>query len=574
MDDFFEVSPLKKNGNIKILSAIWKLIRGKHYPGNQKNLEETLAKTVAHAEFEAYKTDKIKAIYVGRFLYGRTLVRQSKNAVLRKFLEVAHPRYLGKLLSDGVRVNSNKIKATTVAWNNTFLHIPDFSIFDKTNHLMPLAIVIAGIILLFILIAHFKLNAFIAFIIVALLVGVAEGMDFLTAIKSIQNGIGNTLGYLILILGLGAMLGKLVADSGAAQRITMQLVQKFGKKNIQWAVVLTGFIVGIPMFYTVGFVILVPLVFTVAAATGLNLIYVGLPMLASLSVTHGYLPPHPAPTGIAIMFDADIGKTLLYGIIIAIPAIIVAGPLFSRTIKNVNATPLKEFMNPKVLTDEEMPGTLNSILTALLPVILIGLASIVALVLPEENILRKTTDVLGDPVVAMLISVLVAIYTLGLARGKKMKEVMDSVASAVSGITMVLLIIAGAGALKEVLIDSGVSEYIGDMLKGSTISPLVLAWLIATVIRVCVGSATVAGLTAAGIALPLIQGAGVNAELMVLAIGSGSLMLSHVNDGGFWLYKEYFNLSIKDTLRTWTVMETTVGVMGLVGVLVLEQFVG
>jgi len=296
-------------------------------------------------------------------------------------------------------------------------------------------------------------------------------------------------------------------------------------------------------------------------------------MLASLSVTHGYLPPHPAPTGIAIMFDASIGKTLLYGIIIAIPAIIVAGPLFSRTIKNIEATPLKEFMNPKVLTDDEMPGTANSIFTALLPVVLIGLAAVVAVILPEENILRKTTDVLGDPVIAMLISVLVAIYTLGLGRGKKMKEVMDSVSSAVSGITMVLLIIAGAGALKEVLIDSGVSEYIGEMLKGSTISPLILGWLIATVIRVCVGSATVAGLTAAGIALPLIQNTGVSAELMVLAIGSGSLMLSHVNDGGFWLYKEYFNLSIKDTLRTWTVMETTVGVMGLIGVLIMDIFI-
>ena len=438
---------------------------------------------------------------------------------------------------------------------------------------MPLAIVIAGIILLFILIAHFKLNAFIAFVIVSLLVGVAEGMDFGAVTKSIEIGIGNTLGYLILILGLGAMLGKLVADSGAAQKITTQLVKKFGKKNIQWAVVLTGFIVGIPMFYTVGFVILIPLVFTVAAATGLPLIYVGLPMLASLSVTHGYLPPHPAPTGIAVMFDADIGKTLLYGIIVAIPAIVVAGPLFSRTIKNIEATPLKEFLNPKILTEDEMPSTLTSIFTALLPVILIGLASVVALFLPEENILRKTTDILGDPVIAMLISVLVAIYSLGLARGKKMKEVMDSVASAVSGITMVLLIIAGAGALKQVLIDSGVSEYIGDMLKGSTISPLVLAWLIATVIRVCVGSATVAGLTAAGIAMPLVADSGVNAELMVLAIGSGSLMLSHVNDGGFWLYKEYFNLSIKDTLRTWTVMETTVGVMGLIGVLILNTFI-
>lgn len=441
------------------------------------------------------------------------------------------------------------------------------------NLSMPIAIVIAGILILFLLIAHFKLNAFIAFILVSLFVGVGNNMEVLQVVESIKTGIGNTLGGLILILGLGAMLGKLVADSGAAQKITTQLIDKFGKKNIQWAVVLTGFIVGIPMFYTVGFVILIPLVFTVAAATGLPLIYVGLPMLASLSVTHGYLPPHPAPTGIAVMFKADIGKTLLYGIIVAIPAIIVAGPLFSRTIKNIEATPLKEFLNPKVLTDDEMPSTFISILTALLPVILIGIAAIIDVVTPEGSILKEITSVIGNPVLAMLISVLIAIYTLGLARGKKMKSVMDSVASGVTGITMVLLIIAGAGALKEVMIDSGVSDYIGNMLKGSAISPLILAWLIATVIRVCVGSATVAGLTAAGIALPLLGDSGVSPELMVLAIGSGSLMLSHVNDGGFWLYKEYFNLSVKDTLKTWTVMETTVGVMGLLGVLVLDIFI-
>lgn len=438
---------------------------------------------------------------------------------------------------------------------------------------MPLLIVIFGIVLLFLLIARLKLNAFIAFIIVSLLVGVAEGMDFLKVVDSIRNGLGETLGSLVMILGFGAMLGKLVADSGAAQRITTELVNKFGKKNIQWAVVLTGFIVGIPMFYSVGFVILVPLVFTIAATTGLPLIYVGLPMLASLSVTHGYLPPHPAPTGIAIMFNADIGKTLLYGIVVAIPAIIIAGPLFSRTIKKIEATPIKEFLNPKILTDEEMPSTATSILTALLPVILIAIASLVDILAPDGNIIKEITAIIGNPVIALLISVLVAIYTLGLARGRKMKELMDSVSSAVAGITMVLLIIAGAGALKQVLIDSGVSEYIGDMLKGSTISPLILAWLIATVIRVCVGSATVAGLTAAGIALPLISTSGVSPELMVLAIGSGSLMLSHVNDGGFWLYKEYFNLSVKDTLRTWTVMETTVGVMGLLGVLVLDIFI-
>lgn len=438
---------------------------------------------------------------------------------------------------------------------------------------MPLLIVILGIGILFLLIAKLKLNPFITFIIVSLFVGIAQGMEPVSVVDSIQKGIGNILGFLVIILGLGAMLGKLVADSGAAQRITTKLVDKFGKKNIQWAVVLTGFIVGIPMFYSVGFVILIPLVFTIAAATGLPLLYVGLPMLASLSVTHGYLPPHPAPTAIAATFNADIGKTLLYGIFVAIPAIIVGGPLLSRTMKNIKASPLLEFVNPVILKDDEMPSTATSIFTALLPVILIAIAAITELVLPHESALKTTIVFLGNPVIAMLISVLTAIYTLGLARGKKMTEVMDSVGSAITGITMVLLIISGAGALKQVLIDSGVSEYIGEMLKDSAVSPLILAWLIATVIRVCVGSATVAGLTAAGIVLPLATGTDVSPELMVLAIGSGSLMLSHVNDSGFWLFKEYFNLSVKDTLKSWTVMETTVGIMGLLGVLVLNIFI-
>jgi Gnt-I system high-affinity gluconate transporter len=438
---------------------------------------------------------------------------------------------------------------------------------------MPLFIVILGILLLFILIAKFKLNAFITFIIVSLFVGIAEGMEPVSVVDSIQKGIGNILGFLVIILGLGAMLGKLVADSGAAQRITTKLVAKFGKKNIQWAVVLTGFIVGIPMFYSVGFVILVPLVFTIAAATGLPLLYVGLPMLASLSVTHGYLPPHPAPTALATMFNADIGKTLLYGVLVAIPAIIVAGPLFSRTLRGINATPLKEFLNPVILKEDEMPSMANSIISALLPVILIAIAALAQLLLPADFFLTKILIFMGNPAIAMLLAVLVAIYTLGLGRGRSMKEVMDSIGSAITGITMVLLIIAGSGALKQVLIDSGVSEYIGGILEQSSISPLILAWIIATVIRVCVGSATVAGLTAAGIVLPLVQGTGVSPELMVLAIGSGSLMLSHVNDSGFWLFKEYFNLSVNDTLKSWTVMETTVGIMGLIGVLTINAFI-
>ena len=438
---------------------------------------------------------------------------------------------------------------------------------------MPLLIVILGIILLIILVTIVKLDTFIAFVLVSIAVGLAEGMNASDLLKSLESGIGSTLGSLVMILGFGAMLGKLVADSGAAQRIAANLIRVFGVKYLQWALVLTGFIVGIPMFYNVGFVILVPLVFTVAASTGLPLLYVGIPMLASLSVTHGFLPPHPSPSAIAIMFHADVGKTLLYGIIIAIPVIIIAGPYFSRTLKHIKASPLKEFVNPKVLSEDEMPGMAVSVLSALLPVILIVAATLTSLTGFRETLAGKIIVFTGSPSVALLISVLVAMYTLGLARGKSMKQVSDMIAKSVISITMVLLIIAGSSILKQVLTDSGVSEYIAGLMNKSTIPPLVLGWLIALVIRVFVGSATVAGLTAAGIILPLVSQGNVNPELMVLSIGAGSLMLSHVNDVGFWMYKEYFTLSIKDTFRTWTVMETIVGTTGLIGVLILNSII-
>jgi Gnt-I system high-affinity gluconate transporter len=438
---------------------------------------------------------------------------------------------------------------------------------------MPLLIVVLGIALLLALILGFKLNSFLAFVIVSLVVALAEGMGLDAAVASIEKGIGDTLGILVMILGLGAMLGKLVADSGAAQRITSSLVRAFGLKRVQWAMMLTAFIVGIPLFYDVGFVIMMPIVFAVAASAGVPLLYIGLPTLASLSVTHGYLPPHPAPTAIATMFHADIGTTLIYGIIIAIPAIVVAGPILSRGLKKVNARPMAEFTAAAPLRDQDLPGTATSLVSALLPVVLIGLSTIAAHALPDGNGVRRLLGWAGNPVIAMLVSLLLAVYTLGIARGRKMTEIMASLAHAISALTMVMLIIAGAGGLKQVLVDSGVSRYIGELLNRSPLSPLFLGWLIATILRVCVGSATVAGITTAGIVLPLVTSSGVNRELMVLAIGSGSLMLAHVNDGGFWLVREYFSLSIKDTLKTWTVMETAVGVVGLVGVLVLSYFV-
>jgi Gnt-I system high-affinity gluconate transporter len=438
---------------------------------------------------------------------------------------------------------------------------------------MPLVVISLGILFLFLLIIVVRLNAFIAFILVSIAIGMGQGMELNAIVSSIEKGIGNTLGFLVMILGLGAMLGKLVAESGAAQKITNGLIALFGIKNTRTAVMLTGFIVGITMFYSVGFVILVPLVFTVATATGLSLISIALPMLAALSVTHGFLPPHPAPSALSVMFEADLGKTLLYGILIAIPAILISGPILTRFIPKVEAKPLKEFMASKVFEEEELPSLTNSLITALLPVILIGFSTLISSIMAEDHFLYSLIKFIGNPVIALLLTVLIGIYTLGIARGNSMEGIMKIFGTAVSGITMVLLIISGAGALKQILIDSGVSNYIGSLLEISSMSPLIIAWLIATLIRFSVGSATVAGLTTAGIVLPLVQSSGVSPELMVLAIGSGSLMLSHVNDSGFWLFKEYFNLNIKETLSTWTVMETSIGVSGLLGVLILENFI-
>ena len=438
---------------------------------------------------------------------------------------------------------------------------------------MSIAIVLMGIALLVILIGYFKLDTFISFIIISIGLGLALGMPLDSISGAVKTGIGNTLGFLVIILGLGAMLGKLVADSGAAQRISDSLISAFPNKYIQWALVLTGFIVGIPMFYSVGFVILLPLVFTVAASTRLPLLYIGLPMLAALSVTHGYLPPHPAPSALVESYEADMGLTLIYGLIVAIPAIIIGGPIFARTLKKYNPTPLKTLFSTKKFTDEEMPSLGISVFTALLPVLLLAGSALVKLFVTGQSAVSDIINFVGDPIIAMVITILFAIYSLGIRQKMDMEKISHILMEAIQGIAMILLIIAGAGALKEILVQSEVSAYIGDLLKELPVSPLILAWGIAAIIRVCVGSATVAGLTSAGIVAPLIALTGANPNLMVLATGAGSLMFSHVNDTGFWLFKEYFNMSVKDTLKTWSVMETIVSVAGIAGVLILNQFV-
>lgn len=435
---------------------------------------------------------------------------------------------------------------------------------------MNILIVLAGIVVLLLLITVGRLHAFIAFILVSLGIGLAVGMEPLAAVKSLQLGIGDTLGFLTLILGLGAMLGKIVAESGAARAITDWLIARFGKGNIQVALMIAGFVVGIPMFYSVGFVIMVPLVFTVAATTGLPLLYVGIPMLASLSVTHGFLPPHPAPTDLANKFNADLGWTLVYGLIAAIPAIAVAGLIFSRTLKKIPASVPKQFLQSDQLEDRPVPPAGLSLLTALSPVILIAGVSILLQFIPESSVWYQWVAFLGDPVIALLISVLLAAWLLGIRQGMNMKETMSTMVIGVKDITLVLLVIAGAGALKQILKDSQVADEIATALQAADVSPLFLAWATAALIRVCVGSATVAGQTTAGIIAGFVAVSDTSPELMVLAVGAGSLMFSHVNDTGFWLFKEYFQLNMRDTFRSWTIMETIVSTVGFLMVLLID----
>ncbi|MDO9374627.1 MAG: gluconate:H+ symporter, partial [Ferruginibacter sp.] len=313
------------------------------------------------------------------------------------------------------------------------------------------------------------------------------------------------------------------------------------------------------------------LIITISYKYNIPAVYIGLPMLAALSVTHGYLPPHPSPTALVMQYKADIGLTLFYGFLIAIPAIVIGGPLFARTLKSYTARPLATFAAAP-MPDGELPGLFISILTSFLPVLLITLATLTRLFVPGENGITKFILAIGDPVIAMLIAVLFAVWSLGLSRKKKMTQVMDELTGSVKDIAMILFIIGGAGALKQVLADSGTSEVIASHLLSLQVQPLVAAWCISAIIRVALGSSTVAGLTTAGIIAPLIVTSGVDPNLMVLATGAGSLMFSHVNDPGFWMFKEYFNLSLKDTLKTWSVMESIVSVVGLLGVLIIHQF--
>lgn len=429
---------------------------------------------------------------------------------------------------------------------------------------MSLLYVLSGIALLLVLILK-KVNPMLALLVVSIITGLLLKMPADKVLNSISNGIGDTLGGLTMILTLGAMIGKLAEDYGGAERIVQVLIKWFGIKNIQWAALLTGILVGIPLFYSAGFIVLLPLAFSIASATGLPKLYVGLPMVSALSITHGFLPPHPGPVALATIFHADMGKVLLYGMAIAIPVAAIAGVLFPRTIISLKGIKL-ESQAMILKSDKKLPSAVKSFAIALMPVILIIAGNVGAMLSHGEA--AYYFRVLADPTLALLLSVIIILLIIH----APLKQSMESCVEGAKGITMILLIIAAGGAFKQILIDSGIGNEVKAAAETWHASPLLLGWALAAVLRITLGSSTIASLTAAGIVLPLIH-AGTSPELMVLSVGAGSLMLSHVNDTGFWMFKEYFGLTLNQTFKTWTFMECIISVSGLLGVLAINAVI-
>lgn len=451
------------------------------------------------------------------------------------------------------------------------------------QEIWPLLSVAIAIIVLLILIMKLQLNTFVALVITAMVTGILLGVPFDKIVATIETGMGGTLGHIALIFGLGAMLGKLLADGGGATQIADTLIAKLGKKYVQWAMVIASFIIGIALFFEVGLVLLIPLVFTIAKRMNVSQLKIGMPMVTALSVTHGFLPPHPGPVVIAKELGANIGEVLLYGFIVAIPVTIIAGPVFAKIAPRLTPTAfqregdISSLGATKSFKDEELPSFGLSTFTALLPVLLMLFATLWQLISGHEgkahNTLESMIYFIGSAGTAMLIAVVFAVFSMGIRRGIPTKQVMNTLTQAIYPIGMMLLIIGAGGAFKQVLIDGGVGGAIEKIFTDVNISPILLAWLVAAILRLALGSATVAAISTTGIVLPLLQTADVNLALVALAIGAGSIFCSHVNDAGFWMFKEYFGLTVKETFLTWSLIETIISVSGLVFVLFISLFV-
>ena len=434
---------------------------------------------------------------------------------------------------------------------------------------------LGAVIALILLIAQLKVHPFVALVGVSLAMGITAGMPLANTVKAFQDGVGITLGFIAVVVGLGTMLGKMMAESGAAARIATTLIERFGQQRVHWAIMFVAFIVGIPVFFQVGFVLLVPLVFTLARRTGTSLVKVGISLVAGLSVVHGMLPPHPAAMLAVTTYNADIGRTILYGLLVGLPTAALAGPIYGSWIARRVLLPVENPMAAQLEGSANAsgpsPGFAISVFTVIVPVLLMLVSTAADLLLAPDSTVRTIAHFVGNPIVALLFALLFSFWSLTRRRHFSRQQIMKFCNDCLGPTASILLVIGGGGGFNQVLVQSGVGSAIAHVAIGASISPLLLAWTVATLIRVATGSATVAMTTAAGIVAPIVAVThGASPELLVLATGAGSLMLSHVNDAGFWLIKEFFNMSVAQTLKTWTVAETIIGVAGLVFTFILS----
>lgn len=439
--------------------------------------------------------------------------------------------------------------------------IDHHSIFLLTSALVA----VIGLILL---IAVFKLNPFITLFLTALSLAVVTGMPLATVVHSFEAGLGGTLGHIAIVVALGTMLGKMMAESGGADQIAFTLIRLFGEKNIHWAMVVIGIVVGLPAFFEVGFVLLIPIVFTVARRTKTSLILAGLPMIAGLSVVHGLVPPHPAALLAVTIYKADVGRTILYALLIGFPTAVIAGPLYAKLIAPHVQLSTENPMAAQFVdhgTERSLPSFGLTLTTILLPVLLMLIGSSADAISPTKSALNEGLHLIGNDDIALLIGVLFSFFTLGKMRGFTRETILKFSNECLAPTATVTLLVGAGGGFGRILQDSGVSQAIVVVALHSHIPLLFLAWLLAALMRLATGSATVAMTTAAGIVAPIaLHSTGVHPELLAIATGAGSLIFSHVNDGGFWLVKEYFNMTVAETIKTWSVCETIISVVGLI----------
>jgi GntP family gluconate:H+ symporter len=433
-----------------------------------------------------------------------------------------------------------------------------------------------GVVLVVVFITWLKIPAFVALAAGSFFVGLAARMPLAEIPRAFQQGVGDTLGFIAVVIGLGTIIGKLLAESGGAVVVSKALARALGERRLDWAMMLSGLIIGLPVFFQVGLVLLAPVLFTLARTRPGSLIRLGIPMVAGLSVAHGLVPPHPGPLAAIERLGADTGRTLFYSLIVSLPLAVVAGPVFGRFISErvrVDAGAMADQLTGTTGATRP-PGLGITLLTILLPVLLMLIAALAQAALPAGAV-RQWLGFAGSPLVAMLIATLFSMYTFGRACGFERARLLRFAEEALPPIASVLLVVGAGGGFGRVLDAAGVDTAIAQAMGGLALSPLVLGWAIASLLRLSVGSATVAVVTAAGIMAPIATAMpGVNRELLVVAIGAGSLIASHVNDGGFWLVKEYLNLSVPQTVATWTLMETIIAVAGLAGVLLLGLVAG